>query len=229
MSPRSLGMSDEIARYIDAHSKPEHPVLARLRAETAALGEISRMQIGRAQGQFLALLVQLIGARRVLEIGCFTGYSSTAMGLVLPAGGKVLTCDVSEQYTAFARRAWSDAGIADRVELRLAPALETLEALEAGRDRFDLAFLDADKANYDAYWERCVRLVRPGGAIVIDNVLWSGRVLDPSVDDPDTRAIRALNGKIRDDVRVASAMLGAFDGLTLARVLPAPAGGGGGA
>lgn len=221
MSPRSIGMSDEIRRYIAEHSRAEHPVLARLRAETEALGPIARMQIGREQGDFLALVVRLLGARRVLEVGCFTGYSSTAMALAMPPEGRLVTCDVSADFTALARRAWADAGLADRVELRLAPAQETLSDLEARGERFDLAFVDADKANYDAYWERCLRLVRPGGAILIDNVLWSGRVADPSVDDEDTRAIRRLNGKIRDDARVAMAMLGAFDGLTIAIVLGA--------
>ena len=181
MSPRTIGMSDEIRRYILESSRPEHPVLARLREETAALGPIARMQIGPEQGSFLSVITTLLGASspggpRALEIGTFTGYSSTAMAL---AGARVLTCDVSADYTAMARRAWQHAGVADRVEL-----------------------------------------VRPGGAILVDNVLWGGRVIDPAVQDEDTQAIRRLNGKIREDVRVAMAMLGAFDGLTIAIVLP---------
>ena len=222
MSPRTIGMSDEIRRYILESSRPEHPVLSRLREETAALGPIARMQIGPEQGSFLSVITTLLGASspggpRALEIGTFTGYSSTAMAL---AGARVLTCDVSADYTAMARRAWQHAGVADRVELRLGPALATLDALRAGGERFDLAFVDADKASYEAYWELCVELVRPGGAILVDNVLWGGRVIDPAVQDEDTQAIRRLNGKIREDVRVAMAMLGAFDGLTIAIVLP---------
>lgn len=217
MSPRTLGMSDELRQYILDSSRPEHAVLARLREETAALGPISRMQIGPEQGHFLSLVTTMLGARRALEIGTFTGYSSTVMAL---AGARVLTCDVSEEFTAIARRAWSAAGVGDRVDLRLGPALATLDALRAAGERFDLAFVDADKASYEVYWDRCVELVRPGGAILVDNVLWGGRVVDPSVQDEDTNAIRRLNGKIRDDARVAMAMLGAFDGLTIAIVRP---------
>lgn len=216
MSPRTIGMSEEIRRYILESSHPEHPVLSRLREETAALGGISRMQIGPEQGHFMSLVTRMLRAERALEIGTFTGYSSTVMAL---AGARVVTCDVSEEYTAHARRAWQDAGVADRVELRLGPALATLAELRARRERFDLAFIDADKASYEAYWDGCVELVRPGGAILVDNVLWSGRVADPAAQDEDTQAIRRVNGKIRDDVRVAMAMLGAFDGLTLALVL----------
>lgn len=221
MTTKTLGLDPKVYDYLLASSRPEHPVLEGLRAETAKLGPIARMQIGRDQGAFMALLVKMTGARRVLEIGTFTGYSSTAMALALPPEGRLVTCDVSDEYTQVARRAWQSAGVADRVELRLAPALATLDELLAGggADSFDLAFIDADKGNYEGYWERCVALVRPGGSILVDNVLWSGRVADPSDQSADTQAIRRLNGKIRDDVRVAMAMVSVGDGLTLACVL----------
>ncbi len=222
MANRTMGLGPEVYEYLIASSRPEHPALRQLRADTTALGGISRMQIGPDQGHFMALLVTLIGARRILEIGTFTGYSAMAMALALPESGRLITCDVSEEYTAIARSAWQAGGVGDRIELRLAPAVTTLDAmLAAGEERsFDLAFIDADKGGYEAYWERCVRLVRPGGLVVVDNVLWSGRVADSSDQTPDTAAIRRMNGKIRDDVRVAMAMVGVGDGLTIACVLP---------
>ena len=180
------------------------------------------MQIGPDQGLFLGLLVRMLDARRVVEVGTFTGYSAMAMARALPPGGRVLCCDVSEEYTAIARRYWKEAGVADRIELRLGPASATLARLleEEGPGSQDLAFIDADKTGYDAYYEACLRLLRPGGVIAIDNVLWSGRVADPAVTDADTVALRALNLKIRDDARVDAVVLSVGDGLTLARKKP---------
>ncbi len=166
----------------------------------------------------MALLVQASGARRILEIGTFTGYSSTAMALALPADGRILCCDVSREWTDIARGAWTDAGVEDKIELRLAPATETLTTLDD--DSFDLAFIDADKPGYDAYYEGCLRVVRPGGLILIDNVLWSGRVVDAAEDDESTRMIRALNEKIASDDRVDHVILPIGDGLTIARRRP---------
>jgi predicted O-methyltransferase YrrM len=222
MRNRTIQVDARLADYIEAHTPPEPEPLRRLREETSALGTVARMQIGVDQGHFLGLVVRMLGARRVLEIGTFTGYSAMAMALALPEGGRVLTCDISEDWTRIARRHWDAAGIGERIELRLGPAVATLEELLARGEEgsWDLAFIDGDKGNYAAYWERCVRLVRPGGAILVDNVLWSGRVADPSDRDPDTVAIRELNAKIRDDARVARMLLAAFDGLTVAVVLP---------
>jgi predicted O-methyltransferase YrrM len=221
LANRTIGMEDDLAEYLAAQNRPESDVRRRLRAETSALGAISRMEIGADQGDFMALLVRMLGAKKVLEIGTFTGYSSLAMAEALAPGGRLVTCDVSEEWTAIAKKYWKEAGLADRIDLRLGPALATLDAMlakgEAGT--YDLAFIDADKGNYAAYWDRCVALVRKGGAILVDNVLWGGRVADPGNDEGDTRAIRELNGKIRADARVAMAMIGAFDGLTVAVVL----------
>jgi len=218
MSTSSIGLSDTLHDYLVASTLRDHPVLAWLREETARMPE-ARMQIAPEQGQFLQLIVELTGARRIVEVGTFTGYSSTAMALALPPGGTILCCDVSERFTSIARRAWKEARVEDKVELRIAPAVQTLDALIAGgaAGTFDLAFIDADKSNYDAYYERCLTLLRPGGLAVIDNVLWSGRVTDPSVVDDDTRALRALNGKIHADARVTQSMVPIGDGLTLAR------------
>ncbi len=176
---------------------------------------MSSMQIGPDQGAFMAILVKLIGARRLLEIGTFTGYSSTAMALALPPDGRIICCDVSREWTDIAREAWADAGVADRVDLRLAPAAETLATLEA--DSFDLAFIDADKVGYDTYYTECRRLVRAGGLILLDNTLWSGEVADPSADDDDVRAIRAINDRIAADDGVDSVILPLADGLTVVR------------
>jgi caffeoyl-CoA O-methyltransferase len=218
MSTTSIGLPDSVHRYLLASTLRDHPALAALRDETAHMPE-ARMQISPEQGQFMQLIVELIGARRIIEIGTFTGYSATAMALALPAGGTIVCCDVSERFTAIARHAWKQAGVEAKIDLRIAPALETLDALIASgaAGTFDLAFIDADKHNYDAYYERCLTLLRPGGLVMIDNVLWSGRVADPSVADADTSALRALNGKIHADARVTQSMLPISDGLTLAR------------
>jgi len=219
MSNRSIGLAEDLHAYLLKVGVREPEVLRDLRAETAELPN-ANMQIAPEEGATLAMLVRILGARRVLEIGTFTGYSSTAMALALPADGRIVCCDVSEEWTDIARRAWAAAGVADLVELRLAPALDTLDDLlatdQAGT--FDLAFIDADKENYLDYYERSLRLVRRGGVIAIDNVLWGGRVADPSVTDENTEAIRELNALIAADERVDVAMLPVADGLTLARI-----------
>ena len=215
MANRTLTLTDELVDYVRELGPDEHPVLAGLRERTAPLPQHD-MQIAPEQGAFMALLVKLTGARRILEIGTFTGYSSTAMALALPPDGRMVCCDVSREWTDIARAAWADAGVADRIELRLAPASETLATLEDAS--FDLAFIDADKPGYDDYYEGCLRVVRPGGLILIDNTLWSGRVADPTQDDDNTRFIRALNAKIAADERVDHALLPLADGLTMVRI-----------
>jgi predicted O-methyltransferase YrrM len=218
MANKTIGLSDDLAAYVRAHGTREPDVLARLRAETASLPQHG-MQIAPEQGALLAMLVELTGARRCVEVGTFTGYSSTAVALALPDDGHLVCCDVSEEWTSIARRYWAEAGVADKVELRIAPATESLDALlaEAGEGTVDLAFVDADKSSYDAYYERLLRLVRPGGLIVFDNVLWGGDVLDEDSDDEDTRALQALNLKLADDERITLCLLPVADGVTLAR------------
>ncbi len=222
MTRQPIKIDDRLHDYILAHSLREPEVLRRLREETASLPG-ANMQIGPEQGQFMALLVELIGARRTLEIGTFTGYSALVVALALPPEGRVVACDVSAEYTAVARRYWAEAGVADKIELHLAPALETLDRLlapgQAGSqaESFDFAFIDADKANYGAYYERALALLRPGGLIAIDNVLWDGKVVEEATHDPDTRAIQGLNAALKDDSRVTISLLPLGDGLTLAR------------
>jgi caffeoyl-CoA O-methyltransferase len=193
-------------------------LLVQLRAETSQLAQAS-MQIGPEQGQFMALLAKLIGARRCLEIGVFTGYSSLVVALALPNDGKIVACDVSEEWTAIARRYWTLAGVDHKIDLRLRRATRTLdELIEAGESgSYDYAFIDADKTSYDAYYERVLTLLRPGGLILIDNVLWSGKVADPAVNDADTVALRELNAKVHRDERVDASLVGIGDGLLLAR------------
>ena len=219
MSGGSIGLEEALNTYLVTAGVREHPVLAELRRTTAEMPNAS-MQIAPEEGALLAMLVRLLPARRILEVGTFTGYSSTAMALAQPAGGRIVCCDVSEEWTDVARRAWTDAGVADRVTLRLGPAVETMDALLAAGEAatYDMAFIDADKESYDAYYERALQLVRPGGLIAIDNVLWSGRVADPADRDESTEAIRALNAKIATDERVDVVMVPIADGLTLARV-----------
>jgi len=207
-------MTDALLAYV-RERVPEHPVLAALRERTAPMPE-SSMQIAPDQGAFMALLVRLTGARRIVEIGTFTGYSSTVMALALPDDGRIVCCDVSAEWTAVARRAWADAGVAEKVDLRLAPAAETLATLEAGA--FDIAFIDADKTGYDTYYTQCRRLVRPGGLILLDNTLQGGRVADPAEDGDSVRAIRAVNDRIASDAGVESVLLPIADGLTIVRV-----------
>jgi predicted O-methyltransferase YrrM len=217
MANKTIGISDELAKYVVQVGAREPDVLARLRVETAAMPNHG-MQIAPEQGAFLALLVQLVGARRCLEVGTFTGYSSTAVALALQEGGRLLCCDVSEEWTSVARRYWDEAGVADKVELRVAPAAETLDQLLAHGEEstYDFAFVDADKAGYDGYYERLLRLVRPGGLIALDNTLWGGRVLEAEAEDEDTRAIQALNAKLAGDERVSLSLVPMADGVTLA-------------
>jgi predicted O-methyltransferase YrrM len=217
MTPADIAVTPELADYIRGVSLREPEVLRRLREETASHPRVS-MQISPEQGQFMALLVHVLGARRTLEIGVFTGYSSLAVALALPEDGRVIACDVSEEYTSVARRYWREAGVEDKIDLRLRPALQTLNDLialgQAGS--FDFAFIDADKENYENYYERCLTLIRPGGLIAVDNVLWSGRVLDAADQDGDTNAIRAFNQKLLADDRVWLSLLPIRDGVTLA-------------
>ena len=218
MSRQSLTLSDALYDYLLEVSLREPPLLARLREETAALPR-SGMQISPEQGQFMALLAELVGARRVLEVGTFTGYSALVVALALPADGRIITCDVDEDMTAIAQRYWAEAGVADKIDLRLGPAVDTLDALlaDGGADTFDFAFVDADKESYDAYYERALALLRQGGLMVIDNVLWSGAVADPEQQDADTSALRTLNAKLHGDQRVSLSLLPVSDGITLAR------------
>jgi predicted O-methyltransferase YrrM len=221
MSNRRLVLDDALYEYFQRHSFREPEILKRLRAETGTLPRAG-MQISPEQGQLMRLLIELIGVRRIIEIGVFTGYSSLSMALALPEDGEIVACDVSEAFTAVARRYWAEAGLADRIHLHLAPAVETLDTLIANGEsgRFDMAFIDADKENYDAYYEKCLALVRPGGLILVDNVLWSGRVVRTDDTTDDTRAIRALNQKLHADERITVSMLPIGDGLTLARKRP---------
>ncbi|NET58713.1 MAG: methyltransferase domain-containing protein [Symploca sp. SIO2E6] len=217
MANKTLGLDSQLYEYLQSVSLREPEILAQLRQETAQL-PMGRMQIAPDQGQFMALLVQLMGAKKTLEVGVFTGYSSLAVALALPPDGKVVACDVSEEYTAVARRYWQQAGVADKVELHIAPALETLAQLLAGgqANTFDFAFIDADKSNYTNYYEQALQLVRPGGLIAVDNVLWSGRVADPQVQDNRTKSIRAFNQRLHQDQRVSLSLVAIADGLTLA-------------
>jgi predicted O-methyltransferase YrrM len=215
MANRTLDLTDDLVAYVHRVGVREHPVLATLRERTAPLPE-HNMQIGPDQGAVMAMLVRIAGARRILEIGTFTGYSSTAMALALPPDGRITCLDVSREWTDIAREAWTDAGVDDRVELRLGPAVETLATLED--DSYDMAFIDADKPSYDAYYEGCLRVVRPGGLIMLDNVLWSGRVTRSDDSDENTPILRALNEKIAADERVDHVLLPIGDGLTLARI-----------
>ena len=217
MSNISIGLAPDLHAYLVKHGVREPEVLRRLREETASLPR-HNMQIAPEQGAFMALLVRLSGARRAIELGTFTGYSSLAVALALPPDGTIVCCDISEEWTAVARRYWAEAGVADRVDLRLAPALETLDALLAGgaAGSFDFAFIDANKADYPDYHERIVQLLRPRGLAVYDNVLWDGGVLDASMTDAETVGVRRLNERLATDERVTISMIPVGDGLTLA-------------
>ncbi|NDJ18220.1 methyltransferase domain-containing protein [Myxacorys almedinensis A] len=216
-SGKSLGLSDHLSVYLQSTSLREHESLAQLRQETEQ-HPFGIMQTPPEEGQFIALLIQLIGAKKTLEVGVFTGYSTLAVALALPPDGKIIACDISEEDTAIARRYWQKAGVAHKIDLHLAPALSTLDRLlaEGSANTFDFAFIDADKQNYDNYYERLLQLVRPGGLIAIDNVLWAGRVADPANQEAETTAIRSLNQKIHHDSRVVISLLPIADGLTLA-------------
>lgn len=218
MTRRTNPLSGDLYQYMLDVSLREHDVLLRLREETSGM-ERSNMQIGPDQGQLMGLLVELVGAKSVLEIGTFTGYSALAMALALPPGGRLIACDVSEEWTSVGRRYWEEAGVGDRIDLRLGPAADTLRALlaEGGAGSFDFAFIDADKGGYETYYELTLQLLRPGGLAAIDNTLWEGKVADPAVDDADTVAIRAFNLKLKEDERVTLSLVPIGDGLTLAR------------
>jgi predicted O-methyltransferase YrrM len=218
MTNRSISLTDSLYEYLLSVSLREAAPLRQLREETAALPN-ARMQIAPEQGQFMALLVRLMGARRCLEVGVFTGYSSLAVALALPDDGRIVACDVSEEWTGVARRYWAAAGVAHKIDLRLAPAVETLRELLAAGEAggFDFAFLDADKENYPSYYELALELVRPGGLIVADNTLWSGRVADPANEEAGTVALRRFNDFLHRDERVDVSLVPIGDGLTLAR------------
>ncbi len=209
-------MTAALSDYLREVSLRDHPLLARLRAETAAHPR-AIMQITPEQGQFMQLLLRLTGARRTIEIGVFTGYSALVTALALPEDGQVVACDISDEWTSIGRPYWQEADVAHKIDLRLAPALDTLNNLTGP---FDFAFIDADKTNYDAYYERCLELVRPGGLILIDNTLWHGDVINPAKQDADTIAIRALNKKLQADPRIDVSLLPIGDGLTVCRICP---------
>lgn len=219
MSNRTIQLDDRTYDYLIAHSLREAPVLLKLRAETASHPKVN-MQIAPEQGQFMQMLVRLTGARRAIEVGVFTGYSSLAVMLAMPKDGRLLALDVSPVYTSVARRHWQEAGVADRIELVIAPAKDTLDArLAAGEaGQYDFAFIDADKTGYLDYYERLMKLLRPGGLIVVDNTLWHGAVADPSDREADTVALREFNDALHRDERVDVALLPVGDGLTLARI-----------
>jgi predicted O-methyltransferase YrrM len=217
MANRTETMSEGLYDYLLSASLRDSTLLKRLRAETASLPN-GGMQVSPEEGQFLALLVQLVQARRALEIGVFTGYSALSVALALPEDGRIVACDISEEFTSVGRRYWKEAGVEHKIELRLGRAVETLDRLlaEGQAGTFDFAFIDADKSNYHAYYERALVLVRPGGLIAIDNVLWHGRVADPTNHDEDTQAIRALNARLLHDERVSLSLVPIGDGVTLA-------------
>jgi predicted O-methyltransferase YrrM len=221
MTRRTLPLTDRLYDYLLATTLREHPAQARLRAATAELPE-GGMQSAPEQGQLMGLLVELAGARRVLEIGCFTGYSTLAMALALPPDGRLLTLDVNPEWVELGRQAWREAGVEAKIEVRFGLAQASLDQLIAagGAGGFDLVFIDADKKGYDAYYERSLILVRPGGLIMIDNVLWGGAVADPADRDRQTQALRALNAKLHADPRVSTALVPIGDGLMLARRRP---------
>ena len=217
MANRTINMDEKLYSYLLDMGLREPEVLARLREATEA-EELSVMRSAPEQGQFMAMLIRLTGARRVIEVGTYTGYATLWMALALPEDGQIITCDISERWSFVARRFWEQAGVQDKVSLYLRPALQTLDELleydEAAS--FDFAFIDADKENYELYYERCLQLIRAGGVIVIDNVLWGGSVIDDAKHDSATEAIRAFNRKLKEDQRIELVMLPVADGMTLA-------------
>jgi predicted O-methyltransferase YrrM len=219
MSNQSIGLSDTLYQYLLANSVREPDILIKLREETAQ-HPLVNMQVSPEQGQLMGLLVQLIGAKKCLEVGVFTGYSSLVVALNLPDDGRIIACDVSDEFTSIARKYWQEAGVNNKIDLHIAPAIETLDRLLANgaAGTFDFAFIDADKNNYAAYYDRCFQLVRQGGLILVDNVLWYGRVADSAMDtDPRTQAIKQLNQQIYHDDRVQISLIPIGDGLTIAR------------
>ncbi len=218
MSRKTLSLTPELYDYILSVGVREHPLLTALRRETGQLEE-ANMQISPEQGQFMQILVKLMGAKNCIEVGVFTGYSTLATALALPADGKIVACDINEQWTSIARQYWQRAGVAEKIDLHLAPAIETLQRLlEEGRTgSFDFAFIDADKTGYDSYYELCLQLLRPGGLILFDNTLWSGKVVEENSQDEDVKAIRALNAKLHRDERIDLCLLPLSDGVTMVR------------
>ena len=214
--PKSFLLTAELADYLVAHGTPPDDVQKELIAETAALGPVAGMQVAPEQGAFLTILTRAIGARHAIEIGTFTGYSALCIANGLPADGMLLACDVSEEWTAIGRRYWAKAGVADRIDLRIGPALETIEKL-GDVDPFDLAFIDADKPNYWNYYEALLPHMSTNALILVDNVLWGGNVINPAATDENTKAIRAFNDRLARDDRVDKVMLPVSDGLTIAR------------
>ncbi len=217
MSPQTLNLTPDLYHYLQRHSLREPDLLRQLRHETQTMPG-AQMQISPEQGQFMAFLVQLMGAHRTLEIGVFTGYSSLAVALALPPAGRLVACDINPDTTQIARRYWEKAGVAHKIDLRLAPAKDTLNTLlaQGEANHYDFAFIDADKENYLIYYEQCLQLVRPGGLIMVDNVLWGGAVIDATVQDRSTQAIREFNQKLYQDERITLVMLPLADGVTLA-------------
>lgn len=214
--PKATPLSPDLHAYLVEHGTPPDPVQRALIEETRELGGISMMQIAPEQGAFMTLLARAIGARRAVEVGTFTGYSALCIARGLPADGRLLCLDVSEEWTSIGRRHWEAAGVADRIDLRLGPALDTLRSLPR-EPTFDLAFIDADKQGYAGYLEEILPRLRQGGLVLVDNVFWNGAVVDPSRSDPDTRAIRAFNDQVARDARLDCVMLPISDGLTLLR------------
>ena len=217
MSPKSFLLTEPLHDYLMANGTRPDAVQQRLIDETAALGGISGMQIAPEQGVFLSMLCQVAGVRRAVEVGTFTGYSALCIARALPADGSLLCCDVNEEWTAIGRRYWDEAGVGARITLELGPAIDTLRALPAG-EAFDLAFIDADKPGYARYFEELVPRMRPGALVLVDNVLWSGRVIEPDDDSTDTVALRAFNDQVVADPRVESVMLAVGDGLSVIAV-----------
>jgi predicted O-methyltransferase YrrM len=217
MSSKPTPLTDALYDYLLAHSLRETDVQRELREKTASMPH-GGMQISPDQGQFMALIARLMGARRTLEVGVFTGYSSLSVALALPDDGRIVACDVSAEWTAIARGYWKKAGVEKKIDLKLAPATETLDKLldGGGAGAYDFAFIDADKGNYPAYYERCLKLVRVGGLIAVDNTLWNGWVADPVHQEADTRSIREFNERLHDDRRIALSLVAIGDGLTLA-------------
>jgi len=218
MSNRTLQLTDPLYKYLIDHSLRESEPLRKLRTVTQQ-HEMARMQIAPEQGQFMALIVELIEARQIIEVGTFTGYSALAMAQALPQHGQIICCDISKEWSDIGKPFWEAAGVSSKIDLRLAPALETLDSLLANGDdgKFDMAFVDADKINYLNYYEKCLQLLRPGGMLVFDNTLWNGDVADISVQDDDTVAIRALNDQLHQDDRITLSLVPIGDGLTLVR------------
>lgn len=216
MMDKFVALTPEVYRYLVSHRSDQDPVLNELAAETAALGNLSLMQVAPEQGALMALLARAIGARHAVEVGTFTGYSALCVARALPDGGRLLCCDISEEWTSLGKPFWERAGVAHKIDLRIGPALDTLQALEPV-EQFDFGFIDADKPSYAAYYEEILLRLRPNGLILFDNVLWMGEVANPYAQDEETNALRALNDRVATDPRVESVMVPVADGLTIVR------------